>query len=95
MKPNGKCFAKNCEDCNFLYNWDMKNKEGLRANKKRCLFSVIGEEIPRIVGSVDGVQKAANESRNRSMEAKEIAQNFGAACARAFNSISDGIKLLK
>ncbi len=95
MKPNGRCIAKNCEDCNFFYSWDVENTEGLRKQEKECIFRVLADELPRIRGSIDGVQEAANEARNRAMETKEIAQNFGAACAKAFNITMENVKLLK
>lgn len=95
MKPVGKCFCKNCEDCHWLWDWDMTNKEtGLRENKKRCLFQVLGQEIPKITGALDGLQSGVNESRNRSMETKEVTKRFGLACSRAFQLISDNTKKL-
>ena len=84
MKPNGKCIAKKCEDCNFYYSWDMENKNGLRKTIKKCLFLVLSEEIPNIRGSIDGVQRAANESRNRSMETKQRVEDLGSAIANTF-----------
>ena len=100
MKPNGKCFAENCEECNWWQDWNVDKLEngkptGLKEIQKRCNFQVLFEFIPKIIGSIDGVQAAANEARNRSEEAKEITKNFGSACARAFNTITDNIKLLK
>jgi len=65
MKPNGKCIAKKCEDCNFYRDWDMTNKDGLRKVMKQCGFAVLFDEIPHIKGSIDGVQRASNETRNR------------------------------
>jgi len=85
MKPGGKCIAKRCEDCNFYYSWDMTNEEGLRKQIKKCVFLVLSEEIPRIRGSIDGVQAAANESRNRAMETKERVEDFGSAVALSFD----------
>ena len=83
MKPNGKCIAKKCEDCNFFrdYQWDMTNEEGLRKIVNKCLFKVLGEEIPLIRGSIDGVQEAANESRNRTIETKQRIEDLGGAMA--------------
>jgi hypothetical protein len=81
MKPNGKCIAKKCEDCNFYYSWDMTNDEGLRKQMNKCVFLVLSEEIPRIRGSVDGVQQAANESRNRAVETKQRIEDLGGAIA--------------
>jgi len=37
-----------------------------------CSFSVLFAEIPRIKGSVDGLQGGVNEARNRAMETQQI-----------------------
>jgi hypothetical protein len=79
MKPNGKCIARKCEDCNLFYDWHMTNNEGIGKMEKKCVFLVLAEEIPRIRGSIDGVQEAANESRNRAEETKERIEDLGAA----------------
>lgn len=92
MKPNGKCIAKKCEGCNFYYSWDMENKNGLRKTIKKCLFLVLSEEMPNIRGSIDGVQQAANESRNRSMETKQRIEDLGAAISI---SMQEQTKLLE
>lgn len=89
MKPNGKCIARKCEDCNFFYDWDMTNNEGLREVKKRCIFRVLADEIPRIRGSIDGVQEAANESRNRSLETKGRIEDLGQAIALSFDRMNN------
>ena len=66
MKPNGKCIAKRCDDCRFYENWDVTDKKtGLRSLERKCSFEVLFKVIPNIVGSIDGVQCASNETRNR------------------------------
>ena len=60
-----KCIAKKCDDCQFFQSWDMKNKEGLRKSITRCSMQVLFDEIPRILGSIDGCQKATNETYNK------------------------------
>lgn len=77
MKPKGKCFAKKCEDCNWWEDWDITvyengNPTGLRKIEKKCSFRVVINEIPRIRGSIDGLQGGMNEARNRSMETQEF-----------------------
>ena len=88
VKPDGKCFCRFCDDCHWFFDWDMTNKEGLRAVKKRCLFRVLANEIPRIRGSIDGVQGAANEARNRAMETKIRVEEFGEASVKTLENIS-------
>ena len=99
-KPKGKCFCKNCEDCNWWQDVTLEKVEdgkptGLKEIHKLCVMQLMVDFIPKITGSIDGVQAAANEARNRAEEAREITKNFGSACARAFNTITDNIKLLK
>ena len=82
MKPKGKCFAKDCEKCNWWDDWDLTVYEngkptGLRKIEKRCSFRVLINEIPRMVGSIDGLQGAVNETRNRSYETQEVLKSFG------------------
>ena len=77
MKPKGKCFAKKCKDCNWWDDWDLTvyengNPTGLRKIEKRCSFRVLMNEIPRMVGSLDGLQGGVNEARNRSMETQAV-----------------------
>ena len=63
----------------------MENKDGLRKQINRCIFMVIADEIPKIRGSVDGCQQAANETQN-----KVIA--FGQAAVETLKNVP---KLLK
>jgi hypothetical protein len=61
---------------------------GLRELQRRCSFQVFFDELPRIRGSMDGVQEAANEARNRSMEALQRVEAFGLASVKTLESIS-------
>ena len=88
MKPNGKCIARKCEDCNFFYEWDMANENGLRRTARECVFLVLSKEIPRIRGSIDGVQEAANDSRNRAVETKGRIEDLGQAIVLSFEEVS-------
>jgi hypothetical protein len=88
MKPNGKCIARQCESCNFFYEWDMKNDEGLFRLEKKCIFRVLGDEIPRIRGSIDGLQGGVNEARNTSIEAKKRVEDLGCAIAIEMKDIN-------
>ena len=65
MKPNGKCIARKCEECRFYENWDITKRDGIRTVEKKCSFEVLFKTIPGLIGSIDGVQRAANETRNR------------------------------
>ena len=73
MKPNGKCFAKKCKDCNWYQSWDMtETKTGLRKVEQRCSFQMLISEIPLIRGAIDGLQGGVNEARNRAYETQEV-----------------------
>jgi hypothetical protein len=60
----------------------MTNDKGEQKVEDRCGFEVLFDEVPRIRGSVDGCQAAANESRNRVME-------FGKAAVETLLSIKE------
>jgi len=73
MKPKGKCFAKKCEDCNWWNDWDVTEiHTGLRKIEKKCSFQVLMNEIPKIVGSMDGLQGGVNQARNASIQTREV-----------------------
>lgn len=59
----------------------------------KCAIDHLLEAIPKIYGSIDGVQKAANQARNRSMETKARVEDFGAAMGQIMGVIER--KLLK
>jgi len=82
MKPRGKCFAKKCEDCNWWQDWDITVYEnghptGLRKIEKKCSLQVMCETLPKLIGSIDGLQGGVNEARNRSYETQEVLKSFG------------------
>ena len=83
-----KCIVKKCEDCRLYSDFDMTNKEGLRKTVKRCILYVLADEIPRIRGSIDGLQSGVNEARNRAMETKERVEDFGVASIQVLNNIN-------
>lgn len=76
LNAKKKCICKKCEDCRLFIAWDMTNTDGLRKQQNKCILEVLASEIPKIMGSIDGCQQAANESRNRSNEAKAAVQDF-------------------
>jgi hypothetical protein len=61
-------FGIECDNCRFFKSWILTSDKGEQKVEDRCGFEVLFDEIPRIRGSVDGCQAAANESRNRVME---------------------------
>jgi len=84
-----RCIAKKCEDCQFFQSWDMTNKEGLRKPIMRCSMQVLFDEIPRILGSIDGCQKATNETYNK-------VDAYGKASIETLRMIDDNLpKLLR
>jgi hypothetical protein len=87
--PKKKCIAKKCDDCQFYQSWDMTNKEGLRKSVMKCGMQVLFDEVPRIIGSIDGCQKATNETRNKVI-------SFGASAVETLKGIAQNVpKLLR
>lgn len=69
MKPKGKCFAKKCENCNWWDDWNLTNPQTQEKKiEKICSFRVLMNEIPRMIGSIDGLQGGVNEARNASLK---------------------------
>jgi hypothetical protein len=68
-----KCIAKKCEDCHFFKHWNVGNERGEKKVVQVCSFQVLFDEIPRIRGSIDGVQTATNETRNKVINFSEKA----------------------
>ena len=54
----------------------MENKNGLRKSVMKCSLQVLCEEIPDLRGSIDGCQKASNETRN-------VVIDFGSEAVKA------------
>jgi len=71
-----KCICENCEDCRLFGSWIMADDKGEKKVVERCNIQVLAEEIPRFRGTVDGVQTAVNESRNRAVETKDVVKGF-------------------
>ena len=69
-------FGIECESCRFFTPWHMVNDKGEEKFEDRCGFEILFAEIPKFRGSVDGVQSAVNEARNRSMETKNVVNGF-------------------
>jgi hypothetical protein len=87
--PKKKCIAKKCDECHFFQPWDMKNKDGLRKTVTKCCLDVLCEEIPHLRGSVDGCQKATNETRNKVI-------SFGTSAVETLKGIAQNApKLLR
>ena len=84
-----RCIAKKCDDCQIFQSWDMKNEEGLRKSIMRCSMQVLFDEIPRILGSIDGCQQATNETYNK-------VDAYGKASIETLRMIDENIpKLLR
>jgi hypothetical protein len=87
--PKKKCIAKKCEDCQLYQPWDMTNSEGLRKSEMKCGIQVLFDEVPRIRGSIDGCQKATNETYNK-------VDSFGASAVETLKGIAHNApKLLR
>jgi hypothetical protein len=80
-----KCICKKCEDCRLFRSWIMTNDKGEQKVLTRCDIQVIAEELPKLRGSVDGCQVAANETKNRVLE-------FGGAATRVIASLPNIFK---
>jgi len=93
MREKGKkCIAKRCDDCHFFREWRYTNEQtGEHRLQKMCSFDVMFDYIPKVAGSVDGLQSAVNESRNRSMETKESIHNVGNAMVKVLENIKKNI----
>ena len=56
--------------------------------KKACSIEVLAVTLRSVIGSVDGLQGAVNESRNRSMETKTVVEEFANSCLEVFKLIA-------
>jgi hypothetical protein len=70
------CICENCEDCRLYRTWVLTDDKGEKKVSNRCDIQVVAEELPRFKGTVDGLQTAVNESRNRSIETKKMVEGF-------------------
>ena len=80
-------FGIECDKCRFHKSWILTSDKGEQKIEERCGLEVLMDEIPRIRGSVDGCQAAANESRNRVVE-------FGQAAVETLVQIKTNIPKL-
>ena len=97
MEPKGKCFAETCEECHW---WRQRQMEslidgkptGIKEMRWVCEFETLLNAMHYHMGSLDGVQQAANEARNRAMETKLRIEDFGSAVISVVSKI-DKLKL--
>jgi hypothetical protein len=82
MKSKQCPFGIECDNCRFFKSWILTSDNGDQKVEEKCGLEVLFDEIPRIRGSIDGCQAAANESRNRVME-------FGRAAVETLISIKE------
>lgn len=75
-----KCPGGKCEKC-YMYRYFTYEDDKTKEVKHfwECAIDHILIALPQIYGSIDGVQKAANQARNRSMETKARVESFGEA----------------
>jgi hypothetical protein len=66
-----KCICKKCEDCRLYLSWILTNDNGEQKVESRCAILTLAQELPRLRGSVDGLQSGVNEARNRAIETRE------------------------
>lgn len=83
-KPTGKCFAANCEKCNwykemYMEKWENGKPTGIKEMRTVCKFEELFDFLHRLAGDFDGFQEAANQARNRSMETRARVEEFGQA----------------
>jgi hypothetical protein len=92
-KPLGKCFAKKCDDCNFYKLNRTVRVPSLEEKVRRvCQWQLFFNQFPDLVGSIDGVQAASNEARNRSVESKEATIALGQATLKSFEMLGEQIE---
>lgn len=81
-KPNQKCICKKCDDCFFYRYWPATDMAGNPIGMKQaCSIEVQNVELRRLIGSIDGAQKASNETRNEVLK-------FGKACVETLTAMS-------
>jgi hypothetical protein len=59
----------------------MESDKGEKDVKEICSFDVLFNEMPKILGGIDGCQEASNEARN-------IIIDFGGATVKALESMA-------
>lgn len=89
-KPKGKCFAKNCEACEWWVDKPMEDMDsnnmptGVSYMKKVCEFKVLFKYLHHLGGCFDGLQGAVNRAENTVVK-------FSRSCAEAFINIQENI----
>lgn len=75
IRPGKKCICKKCSDCNFYISW-VESNQGRERVVDRCGFGVLFTEIPKVRGSIDGLQGGVNQARNQAIVTeKTVADN--------------------
>lgn len=80
IESGRKCIASKCEKCNFYRYWNMVDDKGKKEVKQICSFDILFNELPKLKGSIDGVQAASNETRNSVLE-------FGTKSVKTLKSV--------
>ena len=65
IRKGRKCIASKCEKCNFYRHYNMVNDKGEKAVKEICAFDTLFNELPKILGGIDGCQEATNKTFNK------------------------------
>jgi hypothetical protein len=94
--PNGKCFAKHCDECNWWRQREFEKLEngrpsGVKEIRWCCEWETLLNGMHYHMGSLDGMQEGVNEARNRSIETKVRVEEFGQA---VYQVVSNYPKLL-
>ena len=62
----------------------MQSDKGEKGVKEICSLDVLFNEIPKLIGSIDGCQQAVNETRNK-------VEKFGDASVETLKSIATNV----
>ncbi len=97
--PKKKCISKNCETCNLCKERSVEIVEngkptGIMEMRKVCLIEYLERGQHYLMGALDGLQEASNQSRNASFEAVDAVNNFGNGVISVLNEISKSTKKL-
>ena len=90
--PKKKCFCRKCAECFFYRYWNLLDEKGNSIPTLVCSIEVLFQNIPKLIGSIDGCQEATNETRNAVF-------NYGEASVTTLEAISEhldpDVKLIK
>lgn len=64
-------FGIECESCRFYRDWILTDGKGKETVAQRCGVEVLFDEIPKLLGAIDGLQGGVNEARNRAIETRD------------------------